>query len=190
MWRIFQNSGLIIISLGLLFGGAAILRTQIPFWSLLYGIPAVFLGIVTSLISFNEIAKNRDAKSTEYHYLLCRVCDRRTLVPLLTASTVCPDCQYKMAVRLQMTALVLFAVVALPVTLHLTQIAQDIRQRAQMSLPTPICEAGRWIPEQCRCGAWNPDIICGESHRGRNCQGASYCCGERQAAITCILQSE
>lgn len=184
----FQNSGLIIISLGLLYGGVAILRTQIPFWSLVYGIPAVFLGIVISLISFNEIAKNREAKSTEYHEVKCRVCGHLTLVPMLTQSAVCTDCQYKMALRLQMTALFILAIVALPVTLHLAQTAQDIRQKAQVPAPTPRCEVGIWIPEKCRCGVWNSEIHCAENLRGRNCQGDPYCCRGGDENTTCIPQ--
>lgn len=175
--RLVQNSGLIIISLGLMYGGIAILRTQIPFWSLLYGIPAVFLGIIMSLISFNEIAKNGSAKSTEYHKVSCRVCGNQTLVPMLAESAVCSDCQYKMAVRLQMTALVFFAVVAIPVTFHLTQTAQDIRQKAYEVYK---CESGSWSPTLCRCGKWikNEITLCSSKIETlRSCSDNKlYCC--------------
>ncbi|MEK7165658.1 MAG: hypothetical protein AAB874_02525 [Patescibacteria group bacterium] len=190
IYRLFQNSALIVVSLGLLFGGVAILQTRIPFWSLVYGIPAIFLGIVMSVISFNEVSKSRIARSTEYHEISCRVCGKQTLMPMLTESTVCSDCQYKMALRLQITALAFFVMLAIPVTLHLTQTAQEIRQNAQEPEPSQLCESGRWSPEKCRCGSWDEAVKCDMPQRGRICQSSSYCCSLEQGFVTCSPYKE
>lgn len=176
IYRIFQNSGLVIISLGLLFGGVAILNTQIPFWSLVYGIPAVFLGIVISIITFNELAKSHWTAAAEYHQIPCRICHKMTLVPMLVESTVCSDCQYKMAMKLQIGFLIFLALIALPVTFHLSQQEQDLRQNAKTPKSSPICEAGQWSPASCSCGVWLPETTCAEGEFARSCGTKIYCC--------------
>ena len=178
LYRIFQNSGLIIVSLGLLYGGVRILQTQIPFWSLLYGIPAVSLGIAMTVISFNEIAKNRTARATEYHQIPCKVCNKMTLAPMLIDEVVCPNCQYKMARRLNIGVLLLFLLLAIPVTVHLVQQSQDIRQNAQGPVK---CEAGAWDPLSCRCGAWSSWIKCSSNTAGRLCGSTPFCCQQPAA---------
>jgi hypothetical protein len=174
LYRIFQNTGLIVVSLGLLFGGIQLLQTGIPFWSLLYGLPAIGLGLILAILSFNEITKHPTLEANEYHQIVCKVCHRTTLVPLLVTEAVCPNCQYKMAVRLNMTVLFFFAVIALPLTLLATQQIQDIRQRAKGQQVQ--CEPGTWSPVECRCGSWNTQINCGEKQRARLCGEVLYCC--------------
>lgn len=189
LFRVFQNSGLIVISLGLLYGGVAILRTSIPFWSLVYGVPAVFLGIVISLISFNELAKNRVARATEYHQLPCKVCGRMALAPMLIEAIVCPDCQYKMALKLQIGVLVFLVMLAIPVSYHLTQQAQIIEQKAHVAQPTPICEVGTWNPEFCQCGNWEKDIVCASGEMARRCQNVNFCCKSIAAEWFCRVHT-
>lgn len=175
IYRIFQNIGLLITSFGLLYGGIAIFNTDIPFWSLVYGIPAVSLGIVLSLITFNEVAKNSTAKSTEYHLILCKVCHKETLAPMLIESIVCPNCQYKMAVKLNLAAFSFFLIIAIPITFHLVLQKQDIRQQAKDHLPTR-CETGKWQPEICQCGLWKQNRNCKQEESERICDGELYCC--------------
>lgn len=186
--RIAQNIGLIVISLGLLYGGVAIIRTQIPFWSLLYGLPAVFLGISMSLISFNEIAKNRTAKATEYHQIPCKVCGKMTLAPMLVESIVCADCQYKMALKLQMAALVFFVLLAIPVTMHLAQQAQDLQQNANSPQASPQCEPGKWMPNECTCGHWEREAVCGKGEVGRSCVNVNFCCRKDGVQWNCRVR--
>lgn len=189
LYRVFQNIGLIVISLGLLYGGVAILQTGIPFWSLVYGIPAVFLGIVMSLITFNEVARNRIAKASEYHQIPCRVCGKMSLAPMLIESVVCPDCQYKMAVKLQVGVLVFLALLAIPVTYHLSQTAQNLEQSAQTLEPSPICEAGKWNPQACQCGNWEPENTCEAQESARRCQNVLFCCKFAASIWRCRLPS-
>jgi hypothetical protein len=186
-YRIFQSIGLIIISLGLLFGGVAILRTQIPFWSLVYGLPAVSLGICITMISFNEIIKNRTVKGSEYHLIACKVCQKQTLAPFLIETVVCPDCQYRTAIKLQVGALVFLLAIAIPITLHLVKESQNIYQNAQIN-PSPgyFCEKGNWEPSNCRCGTWNKEIICVNNGQGRSCNNANYCCYKNESSWNCL----
>ncbi len=184
-YRFFQNLGLVVISLGLLFGGVAILRTGIPFWSLLYGLPAVFLGMILTVLSFNEITKNTVYKLDTYHQIPCKVCKKMTLVPELIESAVCPDCQYKTAVRLQIGALIFLVAVALPVSLHLVKQAQLIKQNAQVQ-PSPICADGAWEPSECKCGNWNREV-CETGEQRRVCGGLDYCCKLNENTWKCKL---
>jgi len=190
-YRLFQNTGLIIISLGLLYGGITLVQTQIPFWNLVYGLPAVFLGILTTLITFNELTKNQTARVNEYHLVPCIICKKETLTPHLIDRVVCPDCQYKMAVKLQMGALVFFLLLAIPVTYHVTQQIQDIRQNAKEQLVE--CSEGEWNPQVCRCGSWQTSIHCAEPKTGtaRKCQDAKiYCCENNGYRSACYLKQE
>ena len=183
VYRLFQNTGLIIISLGLLYGGVAIIKSEIPFWNLVYGLPAISMGILMALVTFNELTKNQTAKASEYHLIACAICKKETLAPLLIERVTCTDCQYKMAVKLQMGALVFFLLLALPVTYHLSQQAQDIRQNAQEK--SSQCEVGLWEPEVCRCGAWQGALSCGDGQRARVCNGIEFCCGEANGKFSC-----
>ena len=185
IWRILSNAGLIVVSLGLLFGGVEIIKTQVPFWSLVYGLPAVFLGIILSLITFNELAQNRTAKTTEYHQIACKVCGKMSLVPMLTAAAVCSDCQYKMAVKLQISAIVFFILLAIPVTIHLAGQEQEIRQNAQEAVPTPMCEEGEWNPRECSCGRWSREVKCEVGEYGRSCTNMRFCCQKESDKWQC-----
>ncbi len=185
IYRIFQNIGLIVISLGLLYGGVAIVKSEIPFWNLVYGLPAISMGILMTLVTFNELTKNQTAKANEYHLIPCAICKKETLTPLLIERVTCADCQYKMAVKLQMGALVFLLLLAIPVTYHLSQQAQDIRQNAKEQ--SPQCEVGKWTPVDCRCGVWVDELSC-EGQRGRVCGGVEYCCDRQNGQFTCSLK--
>lgn len=185
--RIVVNFGLVVVSLGLLFGGIILLRTEVPFWNLFYGLPAVCLGIILTVLSFNELTKNKNAKSTEYHLIPCKVCRKETLVPMLINETVCSSCQYKMAIRLNIGVLLFFVLLAIPVTYHLSQKQQDLRQNAQVPLPTPVCLTGSWDPQTCSCGTWTDAFICsGKALWSRVCNDINYCCIENEPnSYTC-----
>lgn len=187
-YRLVQSIGLIIVSLSLLFGGIAILYVQIPFWSLVYGLPAVFLGIMLTILSFNEIARNRTTLVSEYHEIPCRICGKSTLVPFLIEKTVCSNCQYKMAQRLQIGILILIAFLAIPITFYLSRQTQSLRQNAKQPESSPLCQGGRWQPNVCRCGTWvKGNGSCNEGETPRLCsrRGETYCCKEINGTFLC-----
>ncbi len=185
-YRILQSLGMIIISLALLIAGVALLFIQVPFWSLVYGLPAVFLGIMMTILTFNEVAKNRVAEIGEYHQIACRVCGKSTLAPYLIEKTVCVDCQYKMAQKLQIGILVAIAVLAIPLTFTLTQQVQVLYQSAHESKKPILCEIGEWNPQFCRCGVWeNSHDVCQSGERERICGSILYCCQQAGNMITC-----
>ena len=185
-FRIFQNAGLVVISLGLIYGGVQIIKLELPFWSLFYGLAAIGIGVAMSLVAFNEVAKSRSATVNEYHEIPCSNCSKMTLVPYLTEKTVCSDCQLKYIRRVQ-TGLLVFLILMLPAMFHLTQLAQDISQKAKILQTTPICESGSWQPAVCRCGFWDAQIACDDFEQGRNCRETAYCCNKLNNSWNCRL---
>lgn len=186
IYRVLQNTCLIVVSLGLLYGGITILTAGIPFWSQLYGLSAIGLGIIMSLVSFTEITRSHTATAAEYHQIPCRICRKNTLVPYLVDSTICSACQYRMALKLNMSVLVFFLMLAIPVTYHLTQENQDIRQNAKIITPKITCETGDWEPESCRCGSWEVENHCFGGKQTRICGSETYCCRYDQSGWSCV----
>lgn len=186
-YRIFQSFFLSIISLGLLFGGVWLISTGVPFWSLLYGLPAIFIGIIMVVISFNEISKNRKAQASEYHSVLCKVCRRSTFVPYLINEVVCTNCQFRMAQRTQLTILGVITLLAIPVTVILSLQSQDLYQKAREIVPGPYCEIGDWQPKECQCGTWaNRGELC-EWGYVRLCGTSYYCCDKTNQKFSCKI---
>ncbi len=185
-FRIFQNAGLVVIALGLLFGGVQIIRLGLPFWSPFYGLTAYALGIIMSLVAFIEIAKSRSATVNEYHEIPCANCGKMTLVPFLTLKAVCSDCQMTFIRKIQ-TGISLFLLLTLPAIYHLTQLTKNMTQQARSPAASPVCEAGVWTPEACRCGVWNPQISCLAGERGRDCLGIYFCCNDIDGTWSCRL---
>lgn len=178
--KLLRNSGLVMVSLGLLFAGVMILQSDVPFWSVLYGSSALGLGILTSLITFNELNKPLTKQGDGVHYLACKVCHKQTLAPYLIEQIVCSSCQYKMALKLNIAVIIFFLFVALPASFHVLTLQQDIRQQAKE--PT-TCAVGIWNPVSCRCGRWNQINNCAYTMVSRQCGAAAYCCTETQPGV-------
>lgn len=189
VYRAIQNIGLIIVSLGLLFGGIAILNTKIPFWSLVYGISAIGLGIPLTIISFNEISKSRSVQSDVYHLVSCKICKKQTLAPALITDIVCVNCQLQMARRLQIGIVTMFLIAIIPVTFHLLQQKQNITQQATIK-KNISCEQGIWNPSSCSCGSWVSEKSCPGTARARFCSDVLFCCTSQSTDWNCSIVNE
>lgn len=75
-------------------GGVWLLSLRIPGWSMLFGLPAIQIGIVFVILSFDNSAKKTFSPS-EFHIVKCEVCGDPTAAPLGETHEVCPRCRAK-----------------------------------------------------------------------------------------------
>lgn len=76
----------------LLVGGVWLLSLRIPGWSLILGLPAVQLGIVLIVFSFDwAIRKKYDL--SKLHIVKCEICGDPTAAPLGEVHELCPRCR-------------------------------------------------------------------------------------------------
>lgn len=166
----------------LLFGGGIILLfLRIPGWSLLLGLPAIQIGLVLLIFTFEAVGRKKSAlPSKEYHLVNCLVCGKQTIAPKYIQKRICDDCQSKIAQKLKSALVVLYILVTIPLTLTLINKTQEIRERALE--PSPPCGSGTWYPPECRCGIWQENQ-CPSGKRARLCQGKIFCCFQKEDQV-------
>ncbi|HUS60008.1 MAG TPA: hypothetical protein VMX76_01350 [Nevskiaceae bacterium] len=92
----------LLLSFGLFAGGIALLALRIPGWSLILGLPAVQVGIIFLIFTFDEIARSKVGPDN-LHSVPCSVCGKSTLAPEWQKEKICEECQKKVAKKLKMT---------------------------------------------------------------------------------------
>jgi hypothetical protein len=122
-----------------LFGGGIILLfLKIPGWSLFLGLPAVQIGIILLIFTFEGLTRKKSPlPSEEYHLVDCLICDRQALAPKFMEKRICDDCQVKIAQRLKAALVTIYLLVTIPLTLALVQKNQELRKKALEITPTP-----------------------------------------------------
>lgn len=90
----------ILISLVLFAGGIALLALRIPGWSLILGLPAVQIGIIFLIFTFDEVARGKVGPDS-LHMVRCSVCGKPTLAPYWQKEKICRACQKKIAQKLK-----------------------------------------------------------------------------------------
>jgi hypothetical protein len=88
----------IFLSLSLFVGGIALLAIRIPGWSLILGLPAVQIGLVFLIFTFDDIARNKVGPQS-LHMIPCSVCGKPTLTPNWEQEKICMKCQQLIAKR-------------------------------------------------------------------------------------------
>lgn len=93
-----RDVGSLLLSLCLFIGGIFLLALRIPGWSLFLGLPAVQIGIIFAIFSFDRIAQN-EAGPNSLHVIRCSICQKPVLVPFWQEEKICKGCQKKVAER-------------------------------------------------------------------------------------------
>lgn len=173
---LFEDIGLIILSISLFLGGVFLLSAKIPFWSLFLGIAAVQVGIVLIILAFDALIKRKTKPITEdYKMLACLICRRGNLVPKYSRVTICDECQIRVANTFKAATMIVFTLVTLTATVSLVSQNQEFREKAAEE-PSLVCEEGEWQPESCQCGSWQ-EFNCEKGESTRLCSdGKTYCC--------------
>jgi len=86
----------LLISTGLFIGGIILLALRIPGWSIIFGLPAVQIGIIFLIFTFDDLARNKVGPNS-YHLLNCSVCGKPILAPSWQKERICGACQKKIA---------------------------------------------------------------------------------------------
>jgi hypothetical protein len=86
----------IVLSLVLFFGGVWLLALRIPGWSLFLGLPAVQIGIIFLIFTFDEVMRGK-VGSDSLQMLSCSVCGKPTLAPAWQKEKICGECKRKRA---------------------------------------------------------------------------------------------
>lgn len=173
--RIFEDFGLLVLSLTLFLGGGFILYLKIPFWGLFLGIASVQAGIVFSIYTFEAFTKRISKKITEdYKTIPCLMCKKINYVPKYQNTTICDSCQIKIVQASKSFMIVVFALFSLTSLVYLAKNNQDIRQNASGN--KYYCEVGTWNPGDCSCATLEK-FTCPEGLVSRRCgDNFKYCC--------------
>lgn len=173
--RLFEDFGLLVLSITLFLGGGFILYLKIPFWSLFIGLAAVQTGIVFSIFTFEAFTKRRSKPITEdYKTIPCLLCKKLNYVPKFQNTTICDHCQLKIAQASKSFIIVVFTFFSLTSLIYLVKNNQDIRRNA--SEKNYYCEEGIWNPEVCSCATLEK-FDCPEGLVPRRCKDdINYCC--------------
>lgn len=91
-----RDVGRLLLSLCLFAGGIVLLALRIPGWSLILGLPAVQIGIVFLIFTFDGLAQNKVGPRS-LHIISCSVCRKATLTPYWQEEKICGECQKKIA---------------------------------------------------------------------------------------------
>lgn len=95
-----RNIGRLLLSLALFGGGVILLSLRIPGWSVILGLPAVQIGIVFIIFTFDEVAQDRVGPRS-FHVISCSLCGKPTLAPYWQEEKICKECQKKIAKKLK-----------------------------------------------------------------------------------------
>lgn len=180
---LFEDFGLLLLSIALFLGGIILLSLKIPFWSMVFGLASTQIGIVLIIITFDSFIRKKTKPITEdYKALSCVVCGKVTFVPKYTNVAICDADQLKIVKTFKASLLVVFALVTIGSGILLIGQSQELRRAArEEKKEVPICEQGSWFPESCRCGIWeNKSQLCPEDSFVRTCGDEKvYCCQKR-----------
>lgn len=178
----------VLISALLFLGGIILLFLKIPGWSLFLGLPAVQIGIVLLIFTFEAVGRRKSVlPSQEYHLVNCLTCGQQTIAPRYIQKRICDNCQIKIAQNLKRGLLVIYLIFTTSLTVNLVAQNQNLRERALE--PTPFCDPGSWNPPECRCGVWQEDR-CPPNEKTRHCQGKTFCCLEEKNQVWDCLPAE
>ncbi len=177
--KFFNNLLLLILILSLFVIGGFVISLKIPFWSLFLGIAAIQIGIVLSVFTFDIISRRASKPLTsEYKTLACLICRTLNYVPKYKKTTICDNCQVKIATVAKPLLVLIFALTSLATLANLVQFNHDIRRKAQEFEYGYVCEEGAWNPSTCRCGI-SMDENCGEGELRECSDGNIYCCTKK-----------
>jgi hypothetical protein len=181
----FFTKSLLLFLLSLVFfvGGIVLLALQIPGWSLFLGLPAVQIGIVCLIFTFEAISRQKSTlPSKEYHLVDCLVCGRQTMAPKYIQKKICDNCQVKIAQRLKAAFVVIFILFTIPMAFSLVRGSQELRRKAVE--PPITCEPGEWHPPECYCGIWQENR-CPLELKARKCEEEIFCCQKEDSVWQC-----
>lgn len=91
---ILESIARFIAPMVLFIGGVWLLSLRISGWNLLLGLPAIQIGIVLIILSFDNSSKNT-LDLSRYHIVKCDVCGDPTAAPLGEIHEVCLPCRAK-----------------------------------------------------------------------------------------------
>jgi len=133
-----QNLPSLILAILLFAGGIVLLFLKIPGWSLFLGLPAVQIGLVLLIFTFESINRKRSSQTIEnYHLVDCLICGRQTMAPKYIEKRICDNCQVKIAQKLKTALITVYIIVTIPLTLALVNKNQELRRQAAEASPTP-----------------------------------------------------
>jgi hypothetical protein len=78
----------------LFIGGVWLLSLRLSGWSLLLGLPAIQIGIIFIILSFDNSAK-KELGLNNYHIVKCEVCNDPTAAVLGDTHAICSTCRTK-----------------------------------------------------------------------------------------------
>jgi len=81
-------------------GGITLLALRIPGWSLFLGLPAVQVGIVFLIFTFDELFRTKIGPNS-LQMVHCSVCGKLTPVPYWQKEKICEECQKEIAKKLK-----------------------------------------------------------------------------------------
>lgn len=179
MKTLFEDFGLLLLSVTLFLGGGFVLSLQIPFWSLVLGIASVQIGIVLIILTFDSLIRRKTAPLTDdYKAIPCLTCRYPTYVPKYVRTVICEHCQVKIANVFKASALAVFAVISVSTAVFLVGQNQELREKAATKPKVLVCEQGTWEPEVCSCGA-EVSPQCPDGYISRTCRDEKvYCCSK------------
>ncbi|MBI4100794.1 hypothetical protein HY439_03595 [Candidatus Microgenomates bacterium] len=86
----------IVASIGLFLGGIILLALRIPFWGFFLGLPAIQIGIILMILSFDRLSREEVEKEiSEIHETPCSVCGKPIFVKGDKKGGICTDCAKK-----------------------------------------------------------------------------------------------
>jgi hypothetical protein len=91
----------IVLSLSLFAGGIFLLALRISGWSLILGLPAVQIGIVFLIFTFDDVAR-RKVGPESLHQVPCSICGKIVLTHQWEKEKVCIDCHKKFAQKVKL----------------------------------------------------------------------------------------
>src|SRR3989344_2345933 len=179
-------SALALLGLGVITSliGIVILLGQFAAVHPLFSIAILAAGLVVSVGTFIRGGRvQKSAAAADYELKVCPNCHKEALTAASDKNPLCFDCERKRRARWRIVGLTFLLVIALPLTLQLTQQNQDIRERASEKKNASVCDPGVWQPEACACGTWESTNACDEDEFSRSCTGQSFCCKTPESGV-------
>ena len=75
---------------------------RIPGWSLFLGLPAVQIGIIFIIFTFDEVAREKGGVNSLY-MISCSICKKPILVHTWEEEKICQECLRKMAKKMKLS---------------------------------------------------------------------------------------
>ncbi|OGD53641.1 hypothetical protein A3J78_01790 [Candidatus Beckwithbacteria bacterium RBG_13_35_6] len=97
---VYKTLPLLVLSLGLFFGGIILLILRIPGWSIFLGLPSIQIGIVFLIFSFDGIAK-REVGPSSCKLVDCSICGKPMIISGNVKKRICEQCLQTMSKTLK-----------------------------------------------------------------------------------------